>query len=132
MSNNKSQSPKEEVAKAVKNAGNSVFAIGIFNLVATTLLYLFSGSDDIGYLVLVITGNAVLSIIMIILGNKIKKDRQEDLEITLKKIKNATTYTWIMTILTLLLGAFPGVFTILALFDLGKAKKRVNSSISTE
>lgn len=129
MSNNQSQSPKEEVAKAVKNAGNSVFAIGIFNLVATTLLYLFSGSDDIGYLVLVITGNAVLSIIMIILGNKIKKDRQEDLEVTLKKIKNATTYTWIMIVLCLFLGAFPGIFTVLALFDLSKAKKKVQNNI---
>jgi metal-dependent amidase/aminoacylase/carboxypeptidase family protein len=130
MSDKNPQSPKEEVAKAVKNAGNSVFAIGIFNLVATTLLYLLSGSDDFAYLSLVITGNAVLSIIMIVLGNKIKKDTQEDMEVTLKKIKNATTYTWIMTILTLLLGAFPGVFTILALFDLSKAKKKVQRTFS--
>lgn len=129
MSNKETLTPREEVAKVVKNAGNSVFAIGIFNLIANTLLYVFSGSSDISYLILVIGGNAILSIIMIILGNKIKKDTLEDLNITLKKVNNANTYTWIMTILCLFLGAFAGVFVILALFDLGKAKKKIKSSL---
>lgn len=129
MSNKQPLTPKEEVSKAVSRAGNSVFAIGVFNLVFTTLLYLFTGFDDVIYLGSVIIGNAVLSIIMIILGNKVKKDTQEDLEITLQKLKNANTYTWVMVVLCLLIGAFPGVFGILALFDLGKAKKKLESII---
>lgn len=125
MEKDKTSNSSENLTKAVKNAGNSVFAIGVFNLIATTLLYIFTGSNDIAYLALVITGNAILSIIMIVIGSKIKKDSLQDLNITLKKLTNAITYTWIMTILCIFLGAFPGIFTILALFDLYKAKKQV-------
>lgn len=73
MSNKQPLTESEALAKAVKNAGNSVFAIGVFNLVANTLLYAFTDSSDISYLILVIGGNAILSIVMIILGSKIKR-----------------------------------------------------------
>lgn len=129
MSKKEPLTESEALAKSVKDAGNSVFAIGMFNLVATTLLYAFSGNGDIAYLALVIIGNGILSIIMITLGNKIKRDTLEDLEGTFQKVKNASTYTWVMAVLCLFLGAFPGIFTILALFDLTRAKKKLQAEL---
>ena len=129
MSKKEPLTESEALAKSVKDAGNSVFAIGMFNLVATTLLYAFSGNGDIAYLALVIIGNGILSIIMITLGNKIKRDALEDLEGTFQKVKNASTYTWVMAVLCLFLGAFPGIFTILALFDLTRAKKKLQAEL---
>lgn len=129
MSQPSSSDLPEQLVKAVKGAGNSVFAIGVFNLIATTLLYLFSGSDNLSYLVLVLVGNAVLSIILINFGNNIKGDDLEDLEWSKKKVTDTITFVWVAIILFLFLGAFPGVFTILALFDLYKAKKQINNNI---
>lgn len=121
----------EELRKAVKNAGESVFALGIFSLIVTPIIYIFSLSeeDDLTSLIIIILITTIVYAFLIRFGNKIRKDNLEDLDITLKNVSNTIIYSIVVFIFFILSGGWLGIFGIIMLIQLFKAKKLLKANI---
>lgn len=121
----------EELRKAVKNAGDSVFALGIFSLIVTPIIYILSLSEeeDFTSLIIIILITTIVYAFFIRFGNKIRKDNLKDLDITLKNVSNTIIYSIIVFIFFILSGGWLGIFGIIMLIQLFKAKKLLKANI---
>lgn len=121
----------EELKKAVKSAGDSVFAIGILSLIITPIIYILSltEEEDFASLIIIILVTSIVYAIFIHFGNKIRKDDLEDLNITLKNVSNTIIYSIVVFIFFILSGGWLGIFAIIMLIQLFKAKKLLKAYI---
>lgn len=121
----------EDLKKAVKGAGDSVFALGIFSLILSPIIYIlsFSETDDWTSFIIIILITTVVYVVLINFGNKIRQDNLEDLNITLKNISNTLIYFIVVSIFFILSGGWLGIWGIIALIQLFKAKKLLKANI---
>lgn len=121
----------EALRKAVKNAGDSVFALGIFSLIVTPIIYILSLSEEENFtsLIIIILVTTIVYVIFINFGNKIRKDNLEDFNITLKNVSNTLIYSIVVFIFFILSGGWLGIFGIIMLIQLFKAKKLLKANI---
>jgi hypothetical protein len=122
----------EELRKVVKSAGDSVFAVGIFNLVVEIFLSFFNYSEGLLDEVGLILGLIFVSVIYGLLikwGKKLKDDNLEDPISTKKKVGQLIIYTFVIIGIGLLSGSLPGIIVIILLFYLFKANKRLKTYI---
>jgi hypothetical protein len=133
--NNPAESLPEELLKSVRNAGNSVQAIGIASLVFSIIVGFydyFNGSYDETVLIIVIALASLLYGLLINWGSKLKKDNYENLEDTYKRVKTVIIFTILFIVLSLFLKSYPGLFVLFMLVDLFKAKKKIKNSLQEE
>jgi len=121
----------EDLKKAVKSAGDSVFALGIFSLILSPIIYIisFSETEDWTSCIITILITTAVYAVLINFGNKIRKDNLEDLNITLKNISNTLLYFIVVSIFFILAGGWLGIWGIIALIQLFKAKKLLKANI---
>ena len=121
----------EDLKKAVKSAGESVFALGIFSLILSPIIYIlsFSETEDWTSCIITILITTVVYAVLINFGDKIRNDNLEDLNITLRKISNTLIYFIVVSIFFILSGGWLGIWGIIALIQLFKAKKLLKANI---
>ncbi len=121
----------EDLKKAVKNAGNSAYSLGLFSLIISPLIYIvyFTAEDNLTFLIITILITTVIYAFLISFGDKIKNDSLEDLNITLRNVSNTIIYSIVVFVFFILSGGWLGIFGIIMLIQLFKAKKLLKANI---
>jgi uncharacterized membrane protein len=120
----------QDLEKSVKNSGKFLFwvaiIIAIFNIVYSILTTNNTSAEFLViYIPLLLVLATILYLPLILWGNKLRNDDFSNLNITLRRVRVAIVYIFLIILVSLLLTTSPGWLIITALIDLFRAKKRI-------
>ncbi len=119
----------DELISSIRRAGTSMFSLGLFSLIITTLATIFYSKPPLETLITILILNFIISAVFIINGNRIKYDILTDLYALNKRFTGLIVFTFVVFIF--LVGSIvPGIFAIVMLLDLFKAKKQIKENLS--